>query len=56
MIDRQTGRGLVGTVWEDRGAMEAFAAKSSERRAAAVSRGISFDDTSYREILLAEIK
>jgi heme-degrading monooxygenase HmoA len=56
MIDRQTGRGLVGTVWENRGAMEAFAAKSSERRAVAVSRGISFDDTSYRELLLAEIK
>ena len=56
MIDRQTGRGLVGTVWENRGAMEAFAARSSERRAVAVSRGISFDDASQRELLLAEIK
>jgi heme-degrading monooxygenase HmoA len=56
MIDRQTGRGVVGTVWENRGAMEAFAAKSSERRAPAVSRGISFDETSYRELLLAELK
>lgn len=56
MIDRQTGRGLVGTVWENRGAMEAFAAKSSERRAPAVSRGIRFDETSYRELLLAELK
>jgi heme-degrading monooxygenase HmoA len=56
MIDRQTGRGVVGTVWENRGAMEAFAAKAPERRAPAVSRGITFDDMSYRELLLAEMK
>ena len=56
MIDRKTGRGVVGTVWENREAMEAFAAKSSERRAVAVSRGISFDETSYRELLFAEMK
>ena len=56
MIDRQSGRGVTGTVWEDRKAMEAFAAGMSERRAPAVSRGIRFDDTTYREILLSEIK
>jgi heme-degrading monooxygenase HmoA len=56
MIDRQTGRGVVGTVWDDREAMEAYAAGMSERRSNAVSRGISFDETTYREILLSEVR
>ena len=57
MLDRQSGRGVTGTVWEDRKAMEAAAAGMSERRARShVSRGVRFDDTTYREILLSEIK
>jgi heme-degrading monooxygenase HmoA len=56
MFDRESGRGVVGTVWEDRAALEAFAVGIPERRAAAVMRGISFDETSYRDILFTEIK
>jgi heme-degrading monooxygenase HmoA len=56
MIDRQSGRGVSGTVWENRKAMEAAAAGMLERRSVAASRGVSFDETTYREILLAEIK
>jgi glycosyltransferase involved in cell wall biosynthesis/heme-degrading monooxygenase HmoA len=56
MVDRQTGRGVVGTVWEDREAMEAYDAGMAERRAPAASRGITFDETTYREILLADMK
>ena len=56
MIDRNTGRGVVGSVWEDRAAMEAFAAGMSERRALAAARGVSFDESSFREILVSEVK
>jgi heme-degrading monooxygenase HmoA len=56
MIDRDSGRGVTGTVWESRKAMEAFAADMSERRSVAVARGIRFDETTYREILFGEIK
>ncbi len=56
MLDRQGGHGLTGTVWEDRKAMEAAAADMSERRSVAASWGVSFDETTYREILLSEIK
>jgi hypothetical protein len=47
---------VVGTVWEDREAMEAYDAGMAERRAPAASRGITFDETTYREILLADMK
>ena len=56
MIDRKTGKGVVGTVWETREALDAFAAKRDERRAPAIARGIQFGETSFREILLSEIK
>ena len=56
MIDRKTGEGLVGTIWENRQSMEAFAAKAEERRAPARARGIKFGEPSYREVLFGEIK
>lgn len=55
MIDRESGRGVVGTIWENRDSLDAFAAKATERRASALARGIKFEDTNYREILLSEI-
>lgn len=56
MIDRTAGKGVVGSVWEDRQALDAFAAQQPERRKMAESRGVTFDDTEIREILFAEIK
>lgn len=56
MIDRETGRGNVGTVWESHEAHDAFGAGLTERRQPAVNRGVTFGDTTYREILLAELK
>jgi heme-degrading monooxygenase HmoA len=56
MIDRKTGRGIVGTVWESHEALEAFATGLTERRQAAVARGVTFGETTYREVLLAELK
>ena len=56
MIDRSAGRGVVGSVWEDKVAMEASAAGMPERRAMAESRGVTFDEISFRELLLAELR
>lgn len=55
MIDRSTGKGLVGSVWEDAAARDDFMAATAERRAPAIARGITFGDTSIREILLSEV-
>jgi heme-degrading monooxygenase HmoA len=54
MMDRQTGRGLMGTVWETRKAMETYAEGLKERRAGAMERGIGFPETAYLEVLLVD--
>ena len=56
MVDRQSGRAVVGIVFEDRASLDAFLAVGEERRAPALARGIRFDEESTREILLSEIK
>ncbi|HLX89273.1 MAG TPA: hypothetical protein VKR22_12560 [Acidimicrobiales bacterium] len=56
MIDRVTGQGLVGSVWETQEAIDAFAATQPERRKIAESRGVSFDEQETRKILFADIK
>ena len=56
MVDRQSGRAVVGMIFEDRKALDAFVAGTEERRAPAVARGISFGESSVREVLLSEIK
>jgi hypothetical protein len=55
MADRQSGRAAVGIIFEDRASLDAFMAGGEERRAPAVARGISFDDSSVREILFSDI-
>jgi hypothetical protein len=55
MMDRSNGRGLVGTVWEDRRAMDGYAATLPERRSIAEAHGISFDETATREMLFVSI-
>lgn len=52
-IDRRTGEGIVGTVWEDDEALRVATAKADERRADADSRGVEFGEVSVREVLLA---
>jgi heme-degrading monooxygenase HmoA len=56
MVDRTTGKGVVGSVWDDQAALGAYAANSSVRRAPAVERGISFGGDSFREILFTDVK
>ena len=55
MIDRKTGRGVVGSVWADKDAMKNAAAEAQTRRAEARARGVSFEEDSYREILFADM-
>ena len=56
MINRKTGEGMLGTVFETRDQLDAFAAGMDERRAPGIARGITFGETSVREIVYSEIK
>ncbi len=56
MMDRATGRAIVGSVWDTRAQAETMQATAPERRARAEERGVSFDETEVREILFASIK
>jgi heme-degrading monooxygenase HmoA len=56
MINRQTGEGMVGTVWEDEGAMKVAADEALARRQEGVARGVTFGDTSQREILFSDVR
>jgi heme-degrading monooxygenase HmoA len=56
MMDRTTGRAIVGSVWETRAQAETMQATAPERRTRAEERGVSFDETEVREILFASIK
>lgn len=56
MINRDSGEGLVGTVWKDEESMRAAAAEALTRRQPAIDRGISFGDVSFRELLLVELR
>jgi heme-degrading monooxygenase HmoA len=55
MMNRETGRGLVGTVWADNAAMKAASDEAMSRRPEGIARGVNFDDTSYRELLFADL-
>jgi hypothetical protein len=56
MMDRKTGRGLVGSVWADQDAMKQAAAQAEARRDEGRARGVSFDGDSYREIVFADLR
>jgi len=56
MINPATGEGLVGTVWEDEASLRAASDAAMARRAEGTARGVTFGDTSYREILLIDMR
>ena len=56
MIDRKTGRGIVGSVWADQDAMKKAAADAQARRDEGRARGVNFDEDSYREIVFADMR
>lgn len=56
MINRDSGEGLVGSVWKDQDAMKAAGADALARRQPAIDRGVSFSDVSFRELVLVELR
>ena len=55
LINRATGESIVGTVWSDAAARQAAAAEAEGRRQEAAARGVTFGDTSEREVLFTDI-
>jgi len=56
MIDRKTGRGIVGSAWADQDAMKNAAAQAQARRDEGRARGVNFDEDSYREIVFTDVR
>jgi heme-degrading monooxygenase HmoA len=56
MMNRDTGEGLVGTAWSDQETMKRAAGEAEARRELGRARGVNFGETSFREIVLAELK
>jgi len=56
MINRQSGKGLVGTVWASEAARATGADDAKSRRGEATERGVTFDDITFREILFADLR
>src|SRR2546421_10211434 len=54
MMDRKTGRGVVGSAWADEDAMKNAAEQAQARRPEGRARGVNFDEDSYREILFLD--
>lgn len=55
MIDRASGRGVVGTVWADEASMEAAEAAAEQRRQEAASRGVELSEASTRVVLFSHL-
>jgi len=56
MINRQSGKGLVGTVWASETARATAADDAKSRRGEATERGVTFDDITFREIIFADLR
>jgi hypothetical protein len=56
MINRQSGEGVVGSAWADQDTMMAASEQAIARRPEAISRGVNFGETSYREIVFADLR
>jgi heme-degrading monooxygenase HmoA len=56
MINRQTGEGIVGTVWADKASTDAAAEAGEARREQAVQRGVTFGEQTKREIVFVDLR
>jgi heme-degrading monooxygenase HmoA len=56
MINRQTGEGMVGTVWTDKASVDAAAAAAEARRPQAEQRGVTFGEQRKLEIVFADLR
>ena len=55
MMDRKTGRGVVGSAWADEDAMKNAAEQAQARRPEGEARGVNFGEVSYREIVFTDM-
>lgn len=55
MMNPQTGQGMVGTIWDDEQSMQAASEAAMARRPEGEARGVTFGETSYREILFVDM-
>jgi heme-degrading monooxygenase HmoA len=56
MMNRQSGEGMVGTIWDDQQTMQAAAAEAIARREEAGRRGVTFVETTYREVVFIDVR
>ncbi len=56
MINRQTGAGMVGTVWADEASMDAAAEAGEARRQQAAQRRVTFGEQRKREIVFLDLR
>lgn len=55
MVNRQTGEGAVGTVWESAEARDAAVQMAMARRSEAAGRGVTLGEPSRREVVLIDM-
>ena len=55
LIDRASGNGVVGTLWNDEESMKAADAAAEQRRQEAASRGVGFGEMSTRVLLFSHL-
>jgi heme-degrading monooxygenase HmoA len=56
MVNRQTGEGIVGTLWADKASMDAAAEAAEARRQRAAQQGVTFGEQTKREIIFADMR
>jgi heme-degrading monooxygenase HmoA len=54
MVNRQTGRSVVGSVWADENAMRTAYEMGKAGRDQGAARGVRFDEDSFRELVLGD--
>ena len=55
MLNRQTGEGMVGAIWDDEQSMQAASEQAMARRPEGTARGVTFGETTYREIIFTDM-
>ena len=55
MVNRQTGEGIVGTVWESAEARQAAVETAKARRGDAAAMGVTLGEPSLREVVLIDM-
>ena len=55
MVNRETGEGMVGAVWENEQARQAASEAAMARRGDAAARGVTLGEPSYREVVFIDM-